>query len=104
VNNNYQITMMSVRLCVPLLTFECLKLGMYIMAPEPISTAYFINPSHQSFCLYVYPPLVARQHLGKSFTAARNTYAIEDLLDSSLCMRSVSYQRKIGDLFFPELL
>jgi hypothetical protein len=22
-----------------------MKLGMYIMAPEPISTAYFINPS-----------------------------------------------------------
>jgi hypothetical protein len=31
------------------------KLGMYIMAPEPISTAYFINPSHQSVCLYLYP-------------------------------------------------
>jgi hypothetical protein len=34
-----------------------MKLGMDIMAPEPISTAYFINPSHQSVCLYVYPPL-----------------------------------------------
>jgi hypothetical protein len=34
-----------------------MKLGMYIMAPEPISSAYFINPSHQSVCLYVYPPL-----------------------------------------------
>jgi hypothetical protein len=28
---------------------------MYIMAPEPISAAYFINPSHQSVCLHVYP-------------------------------------------------
>jgi hypothetical protein len=27
-----------------------MKLGMYIMAPEPISTVYFINPSHQSVC------------------------------------------------------
>jgi hypothetical protein len=27
---------------------------MYIMALEPISTAYFINPSHWSVCLYVY--------------------------------------------------
>jgi hypothetical protein len=26
------------------------------MATEPISTAYFMNPSHQSVCLYVYPP------------------------------------------------
>jgi hypothetical protein len=31
----------------------CMKLGTQIMAPEPISTAHFINPSRQ--CLYVYP-------------------------------------------------
>jgi hypothetical protein len=24
-----------------------------ITAPEPISTVYFINPSHQSVCLYI---------------------------------------------------
>jgi hypothetical protein len=57
-------------LCVcasPLLTFECLNYenGMYIMAPEHVSMAYFINPSHQS----VYPPIVARQQLGKNMTA-----------------------------------
>jgi hypothetical protein len=38
---------------------------MYIMAPEPISTAYFVNPSHRSVCLYVYPPIVAGKGLGK---------------------------------------
>jgi hypothetical protein len=32
-----------------------MKLGMCIMAHEPISTAYFVNPSHQPVCLYVYP-------------------------------------------------
>jgi hypothetical protein len=32
-----------------------MKLGMYIMAPEPISVAYFINPSHQSARLHVCP-------------------------------------------------
>jgi hypothetical protein len=32
-----------------------MKAGMYIMAPEPISKAYFINPSHRSLCLCVYP-------------------------------------------------
>jgi hypothetical protein len=31
------------------------QLGMYIMAPEPISTTYLINPCYQSVCLYVYP-------------------------------------------------
>jgi hypothetical protein len=44
-----------------------MKLGMYVMAPEPISTAYFINPSYQSVCLYVYPPIVARQKFGKVY-------------------------------------
>jgi hypothetical protein len=39
-----------------------MQLDMCIMAPEPISTAYFIN---MSVCLYVYPPIVARQRLGK---------------------------------------
>jgi hypothetical protein len=32
-----------------------MKLGMYVMAPEPISVAYLINPSRQSVCQRVYP-------------------------------------------------
>jgi hypothetical protein len=68
---------------------------MYIMAPEPVSTAYYINPSHQSVCIYVYPLIVARQRLGKKVTAATNTNAtIEKLLDVSFSMRSVSYKGK----------
>jgi hypothetical protein len=63
-----------------------MKFGMYIMAPEPILTAYFINLSHQSACLYMYPLIVARQWLGKNppdvgrqwldknVTAAHNTH------------------------------
>jgi hypothetical protein len=59
-----------------------MKLGMHIMAPGPISTAYFINPSHQSVCLYVYLPIVAGQQFGKNVTAATNTHAtIEELLE-----------------------
>jgi hypothetical protein len=67
-----------------------MKLGMYVYinAPEPISTVYFINLS----------PTAARQGLGKNVTAATNTHAtIEELLDASFFMRSVSYQRKVGD-------
>jgi hypothetical protein len=30
-----------------------MKLGMYVIAPESISTAYFINSSNQSVCLHV---------------------------------------------------
>jgi hypothetical protein len=48
---------------------------MYIMTPEPISTACFLNPSHQSVCLYSYPPIVARQRLAKDVTAATATHA-----------------------------
>jgi hypothetical protein len=73
-----------------------------MMAPEPISTAYFINPSHQSLCLYMY---VARQRLAKNVTAPTNTHTtIYKLLDSLFCVRSVSYKRKVGDYFFLELL
>jgi hypothetical protein len=60
-----------------------MKLGMYILAPESISTAYLINPSHQSLCLFVYTPIVARQRLGKNFTPATNTHAtIHELTDA----------------------
>jgi hypothetical protein len=38
-----------------------MKFGMYITAPQPVSMVYFTNPSHQSVCLYVYAPIVARQ-------------------------------------------
>jgi hypothetical protein len=48
-----------------------MKLGMYIMTHEP---TYFINPFHQSVCLYVYP-LVARQRLGNKVTVASNAHA-----------------------------
>jgi hypothetical protein len=65
-----------------------MKLGMYwyIMAAEPISTGYFINPFHQSVSVCVsllslqgngsvkcIPPFGARQRLGKHVSAATNT-------------------------------
>jgi hypothetical protein len=52
-----------------------MKFGMHIIAPEPISKAYFMNLSHQSLCLYEYmhPIIVDRQRLGKTVTAALNT-------------------------------
>jgi hypothetical protein len=74
------------------------------MAPESISAAYFINPSHQSVCLYENPLIVASQRLAENVTEATNVHAtIEELLDVPFSMRSVSYQRKVGDLFIPEL-
>jgi hypothetical protein len=54
---------------------------MYIMEPEPTSSVYYINPSHQSVCLCVLP-IVTSQRFGKNVTEATNTHAtIEELLD-----------------------
>jgi hypothetical protein len=78
------------RMCEPVFK----KPGMYIIAHEPISTACSINPSHQSMCLYVYSPIVARQRLGINITALMNILAtIEELLDAS-SMRSMAYKGK----------
>jgi hypothetical protein len=54
----------------------------YIMVQEPISTAYLINPSHQSVCLHVYLPVVARQRLEKHVPTATNASNDRELLDS----------------------
>jgi hypothetical protein len=44
----------------------------YIMTPEPISTAYFINPSHPRVSVCV-PSIVARQRLGKHVSVETTT-------------------------------
>jgi hypothetical protein len=66
-----------------------MKLRMYIMAPVPISKAYFINLSHQSVCLYVYLHIIAMQQLGKNVIAATNNQATTEPLDTSFSMQSV---------------
>jgi hypothetical protein len=45
---------------------------MYVMAPGPISTAYFVNHSQQSVCLYVYTLIIEWQRLGKHVPTATN--------------------------------
>jgi hypothetical protein len=71
---------------------------MYIMAHEPISAADFMNSFHPSVCLYLGPLNFVTQRLSKIVTAATNTHpTIEELLDESSLIRSVSYQRKVGD-------
>jgi hypothetical protein len=58
---------------------------------ESPSITYFISPTHQSVCLYVYAPIVARQRLGKNFTRATNMHATTELLDALFSMRFLSY-------------
>jgi hypothetical protein len=45
-------------------------------------------------CLYVHPPIVARQRLGKHVPAVTTTRN-EELLDASFSIRSVSYRRRV---------
>jgi hypothetical protein len=63
---------------------QCLftKLGMYNMTPEPISTEYFINRSHQSLSplsllgnglVNMIPSYVAWQRFDKQYPATTNT-------------------------------
>jgi hypothetical protein len=77
-----------------------MKRGMYIMAPELISTAYYINSSRQfvCVCVYIYSTTFARKRLLEKVTATANTNTtIGELLDASYSMLSVTYQRKVGD-------
>jgi hypothetical protein len=63
-----------------------MKLGMYIMASEPILRA--------SVCKCIYP-IFARQRFGKNVTAATNRHTtIEELLDTSFSMRYMSFRKK----------
>jgi hypothetical protein len=67
------------------------------MAPESISTAHVINPSHQFVYLYVYPHIVARQRLSKKVTAVTNTQVpIEKFLYANFHAVHV-ISRKVGD-------
>jgi hypothetical protein len=78
---------------------------MYIMVPEPISTAYSINPSHQSVCPSYRCQAKARLNIsilsmlgtGSVTTFLRQGIQAtrEELLDPSFSMLSVSYRKEI---------
>jgi hypothetical protein len=62
---------------------------------EPILTTYFINSSHQSVCLYVCLPIIARQRTDKRVRTETIHATIEGFMDASFSIRSVLYQRKV---------
>jgi hypothetical protein len=69
--------------------------------------AHFKGALHKSLpsvCLYVHHSIIARQRQGKNVAAATSIRATIELLDALFLMRSVSYWRKVGDEFSPELL
>jgi hypothetical protein len=72
-----------------------MKLGMYIMAPVHISTAHFINLSHQSLCLHMYATrIVARQRLGKHVPTSLNTRNNRRVFLNIVSVRSVLYKKE----------
>jgi hypothetical protein len=73
------------------------KSVMYIMGPESISVASYINPSHQSLCLYVYYLYRFQQRLSIHVPPARNIrngriigrvvfYAVRVISKEGLCI------------------
>jgi hypothetical protein len=74
-----------------------MKLGMYIMATEPISAAYFINPSHQAVCLCMCPRLSLLRKGSADRLLWQRIHATRKELFETFSMRPVSYQRKVGD-------
>jgi hypothetical protein len=81
-----------------------MKLSMFNMAPESISTAYFINPSHQSLCLYVYLFVVARQLFGKHVTAEMNTRNNIIIVGRDVFCGVRVVSKKVADWLFPGLV
>jgi hypothetical protein len=71
-----------------------MKLGIYIMAPEPISTTDFINPSHQTV---MGGPLSLLGNGSVNTFPLQRIHATETLLTVLFSVRSVSYQRNVGD-------
>lgn len=97
-------------LCIPPIKFRMpeppvlMKFVMYNMAYEPISMAYFWNPSHRSHVsslllqgsgpVECMPPFSARIWLGKHSCGSEYT-TIEELLDTLFSVPSVSYERTV---------
>jgi hypothetical protein len=77
----------------------CVSLPVNFWMPEPIKTAYFLNPSHQSVCLYVCPLNIVRQWLVKHIPMALNTHNTRRTLWHISSMSCTSYQRSVCGSF-----
>jgi hypothetical protein len=73
------------------------------MVPVPISKTYFINPSYQSMCLYVYPLSLLGNGYVKTLARQRiHTHKRRIVVRVVLCaVRAVSKESR---QFFRELL
>jgi hypothetical protein len=83
-----------------------MKLGLYIMAHGPISTAYIINTSHHFMHVYMCTlPLLLGSGSVNNFLRKRIYATIEEFLDASFPIRSLSYQMIVcGSVYVPPIL
>jgi hypothetical protein len=86
-------------LCIPAINFWMpepvfMKVAMYIMALQSISTAYFINPSRQPVCLYVYPLSLLGNGSIKKRNRGNEYATVKELLGASFSFRSLSEEGK----------
>jgi hypothetical protein len=74
-----------------------MKLGLYVMAPELMSAAYFVNPSHQSVSVCDLLPLLGHGSV-KTFPWQRRI--VEGVVFYSVRV----FRRKVGDQFSEPLV
>jgi hypothetical protein len=68
----------------------------YIVAPEPISKAHFINPYHKPVSVCVFPLSLLGNGSVNTFPRQRIHVTIANLLDASFSIRSVLYQMSLS--------
>jgi hypothetical protein len=78
-----------------------MKLGMYFMAPEPISAVYLINPSNESVCI---PSIITRHQLNKHVPMITDTHSNRNIIEQAIfCVVNVASKENVG-LCIPLLL
>jgi hypothetical protein len=71
-----------------------MQLGVYVLEPEPISAKYFIKPSYLSVCIMCISLSLLGNGSINSYHGNEYQATTKGLLDASLSMRVVFYQRK----------
>jgi hypothetical protein len=82
-----------------------IKLGMYIMAPEPISTAQLkkIPPNSLYVCMHI-PVLLLNYGSVKKLPMQQYTYNNRRIVARAISCAGPVVSKEIGYQFFPELL
>lgn len=80
-----------------------MTIGMYVVAPQPDTAAFFIKSSHESVS-NVYPLIVSRELLNKKLPWQQmHMQKYVELLDALFSISSVVIRKLLGDHFILEL-